>query len=187
MRVWFSHSSSHSSNWLEVAQFPTEEMASRIATEVEKWLGEVSDRNEEWWNGEDLNVHSDGNDVVVSFYADGGFDSLVDFLKEKGATKISEEADSERVTLTVTKPTWKEVDAVIVVLNLFRGRLFDSESYTLAKVERTESKGKKWNGVLCVHKLQVYTQDYDHDENKFRGQEISDLNKLGVQVESDDY
>ena len=149
MRVWFSHSSSHSSNWLEVAQFPTEEMASRIATEVEKWLGEVSDRNEEWWNGEDLNVHSDGNDVVVSFYADGGFDSLVDFLKEKGATKISEEADSERVTLTVTKPTWKEVDAVIVVLNLFRGRLFDSESYTLAKVERTESKAKEgeWGSV----------------------------------------
>ena len=35
--------------------------------------------------------------------------------------------------------------------------------------------------------MQVYTEDYDHDENKFRGQEISDLNKLGVQVECDDY
>jgi hypothetical protein len=187
MRVWLSHSSSHSSNWLEVAQFPNEEIANRVATEVEKWLGEVSDRNEEWWNGEDLHVHSDGNDVVVSFYADGGFDPLVDFLKEKGASKVSEEADSERVTLTITKPTWKEVDAVIVVLNLFRARLFDPDSYTLAKVDRTESKGKKGQRATCVHTLKVYTQDYDHDEQRFRGEEISDLNKLGVQVESDDY
>jgi hypothetical protein len=187
MRVWFSHSSSHSSNWLEVAHFPTGEIASRIAKEVETWLQEVSDRNDDWWDGEDLSVHSDANDVVVSFYSNGGFDPLVDFLKDKGATKTSEEANSDRVTLTVKKPSWKEVDAVIVVLNLFRGRLLDPESYTLARVDRTESKRKRGSGALCIHSLQVYTEDYDHEEKKFRGQDISDLNKLGVQVECDDY
>ncbi len=175
MRAWFARASSHSSNCLEIAKFGDEQDARKARRGLQAFAKRLAEEQSTDWGTDDFSVSIRGNRVIFSVYTSGDLDEVRSFLEERGGD-VTELADVTLVTFKVEKPSWREVDALVAVANLLRGRILDPTTYDSEVSERTEKKGK------CIYTLEAYTDQYDYEENALRGESIDELSQMGIEV-----
>lgn len=175
MRVWFARASSHSSNCLEIATFEDEGNARKVRKALQAFAKRLAEAQSTDWGTDDFGVSIRGNRVIFSVYTSGDLDEVRDFLEGKGGD-VTELADVTLVTFKVEKSCWREVDALVAVANLLRGRILDPTTYDSEVSERTERKGK------CSYTLEAYTDEYDYEEDVLRGESVSELRQMGIEV-----
>jgi len=178
MRFWFSRAASHSDNYVEVARFNGEEDAKKALNALKKFIEEKDEEHTDYdWDKNDARCDIDKDWLYFSVFTAGyGLDEVESIIIKNGGSVIASGAELCSITFTIEKPSWNEVKATIMVINLLHNKVLDPESYEASRVEKKKKNGK------CIWSLEVITDCYDQDLNEVRGESLDELKKFGIDV-----
>ena len=178
MRFWFSRAASHSDNYVEVARFNGEEDAKKALNTLKKLIEKAcKDGSDYDWGRYSTGCHVDKDWLYFSVFTAGyGLDEVESIIIKNGGSVIASGAELCLITFTIEKPSWNEVKATIMVINLLHNKVLDPESYETSRVEKKKKNGK------CIWSLEVITDCYDQDLNEVRGESLDELKKFGIDV-----
>jgi hypothetical protein len=190
VRAWKSHSSSHSSDVLIVANFPTAKDAAWAAEVVASWADD-SDSNDFDKDFEESMVYHEGKTAISSFYSesDEALNHIRVLFKEDGATDVWQAVAPRYVSVSIGGPTMKDAESRLASLPLPYGGVFDSHNYIMGSshwVERTDGTCVYTTGGFLDEK-DLRTKGYDEGVEEERIErildaEVSELKRLGCSV-----
>ena len=182
MKFWFSRASSHSEIYCEVARFDSAEQAEKAANALRAFVREVDQNYKDYdWSEDDANCRVAGDRLCFSVYTAGyGLDEVDSIIEKEGGKVVAEGNELHSVSFTVTKQSWNEVNATVMVVNLLHDRVLDPESYLDAWVNKSKKEGGK-----CVWTLEAITDSYDDDSGEVNGVSFEELRQLGIIVSAD--
>ncbi|MDV3293440.1 MAG: hypothetical protein LYZ70_04140 [Nitrososphaerales archaeon] len=180
MKFWFARASSHSDTYVEVAQFDDGTAARRAVRALKAFIESVDRDNTTDWGKEDASCNAVGDRLYFSVYTAGsGLDEVESLIEKQGGKVVASGTYLHSISFTITKPSWNEVKAAVMVVNLLHNRVLDRGSYMDGKVRKSTEEGK------CVWTLDAITDYYDEDSNQVREESLDELMRLGVGVSVD--
>jgi hypothetical protein len=182
MRFWFSRAASHSNDYLEVGKFKSAEQAKKALEAIKKFIEEVDNNPSDYdWHSQDASYGVDGKRVYFSTYTAGyGLDEVESIIEREGGKVVACGSGLHSISFTIEKPSWNELKATIMVINLLHNKVLDPESYQDSIIKKSRKDGK------CIWTLKALTDNYDEDLIKIHGVSLDDLEQLGVRVSIDE-
>ncbi|HME18257.1 MAG TPA: hypothetical protein VKF15_00780 [Nitrososphaerales archaeon] len=192
VRVWYSHASSHSSDVLVVAEFPTAKDAMWAVEVVQNWVDDPFSRKEFDKDFEDPLVYHEGKTAISCFYSQSeeAVDHVCDLLKKDGALEIRKAWSPWFLSISVEGATMKEVESKLSSFPSSCKGVFDSQKYIRGNSCWRLRAGGRYvyttSGFLLEENLRLSDSD-DNASGREQpegvlGAEVSELRKLGCSI-----